>query len=333
MPGSSIQPSVTDVHVNRLLTTVSVAMMQSPDNFVADAFAPTIGSDEKSGLYGVYDRGYFNSDGMTLRAPGTESAGSGYAVDLTTEFVTKVYAFHHDIPDQVRKNTSAPLNPDVEAANLCALKALINREKAFVTNFFAGSIWTSDWDGVASGENGTSTFRQWNDPASTPIENVRLGGTTMGGRTGFRPNVLVLGRQTYDALLDHPDLVGRIDRGQTTGPALVKREAMAALFEVERVLVMDSIQNTAKEGQTNAHSFIGGKKALLAYVAPAPGLMTPSAAYTFAWTGYAGASALGTGVQRFRMQHLKSDRVEIESAYVQKLIAADLGVFFDTIVA
>lgn len=332
MPGASIQPSVTDVHVNRLLTNVSVAFMQDPANFVADQFAPTISSEEKSGVYGSYDRGYFNRAGMALRAPGAESAGAGYAVDLTNSFTCAVHAFHHDIPDQVRANASKPLDPDMEAAKLCSMQALLNREVAFVTNFFAGGIWTSDWDGVVSGENGTSTFRFWSDTASTPIENLRLGATTMQARTGFRPNTLVLGRQVYDILLDHPDIVGRLDRGQTTGPAMAKRETLAALFEVDRVLVMDAIQNTAKEGQTNAHSFIGGKKALLAYVAPAPGLMTPSAAYTFAWTGYS-RSPLGTTTERFRMQHLKSDRVEIESAYVQKLIAADCGVFFDTIVA
>jgi hypothetical protein len=144
----------------------------------------------------------------------------------------------------------------------------------------------------------------------------------------------VLGRQVYDALIDHPDIVARLDRGQTpVGPALVNREALAALFEVDKILVMDAIQNTGKEGQTNAHSFIGGKKALFAYVAPSPGLMTPSAAYTFAWTGYLGASAMGTETTRFYSQDRKSWRVEIESAYVHKLIAADLGVFFDTIVA
>ncbi len=334
MPSStSIQPSLTDVHVNRLLTNVSVAFMQDQANFVADQFAPVIPSQEKSNVYATYDRGYFNRNQMTKRAPGTESTGAGYAVDLTASYTCEVYAFHHDIPDQRRANADRPLDPDLEAQRLCTYQALINRENSFVTTYFAGGLWTSDWDGVASGENGTSTFRQWNDVASTPIENVRLACTTVQARTGFRPNMLVLGRQVYDILLDHPDLVGRIDRGQTGGTALVRRETMAALFEVDRILVMDAIQNTAKEGQTNAHSFIGGKKALVAYVTPTASLMTPTAAYTFAWTGYAGNSALGTQIQRFRMQELKSDRVEIESAYVHKLISADLGAFFDTIVA
>ena len=100
------------------------------------------------------------------------------------------------------------------------------------------------------------------------------------------------------------DIVGRLDRGQTTGPVVVMRENLAALFELEQVLVMDAIHNTAKEGATASHSFIGGKHALLCYAAPSPGLMTPSAGYTFSWTGYVGASDNGVRIKRFRMEEL-----------------------------
>jgi len=34
-------------------------------------------------------------------------------------------------------------------------------------------------------------------------------------------------------------------------------------------------------------------------------------------------------INRFRMQQLKSDRLEIEMAYVHKVIASDLGYFIN----
>ena len=69
-------------------------------------------------------------------------------------------------------------------------------------------------------------------------------------QTGFRPNVLGIGRPVFDILLDHPDIVGRIDRGQTpNGPARASRQDLAALFELEAIEVMDAIYNDAAGGR------------------------------------------------------------------------------------
>ena len=172
----------------------------------------------------------------------------------------------------------------------------------------------------------------WNDASSTPIEDVRLLKRIVLEETGFMPNILTLGRPVFDVLVDHGDIVGRLDRGQSVGPAMANRESLAALFEVEQVLVMDAIQNTAREGQGANHSFIGGKHALLSYRPASPGILTPSAGYTFGWNGYLGASDDGIRIKRFRMERLASDRIEAEMAYDQKLISADLGAFFNGIV-
>lgn len=126
---------------------------------------------------------------------------------------------------------------------------------------------------------------------------------------------------------------GRVDRGQTQGPALVMRQTLAALFELEEVLVMDAIENTAREGAAGAYSFIGGKHALLVYAPPSPSLMVPSAGYTFSWSGLLGAGQMGSRIKRFRMEHLASDRIEVETAFDQKLVSADLGFFFSGAVA
>lgn len=329
-----MNPTPGDVHVNTPLTNISIAYIQDAGSFIADKVFPNIPVSKQSDRYYTYDRGYFNRDEMQLRAPGAESAGGHYTVDSTPTYFAPVYAFHHDIPDQRRANADSVLEPDMEATTLVTQKALIKREKLFVTKYFAGSLWTSDVDGVSSGENNSTTFRQWNDANSTPIENVRAAKTTVLQRTGFEPNTLVIGRQVFDALCDHPDIVDRVKYGQTPGtPADIQVADLQALFKIPRILVMNSVENTAAEGQTNSHAFIGGKKALLCYAAPNPGLMTPTAGYTFSWTGYTGAAAMGQRIKRFRMEKLASDRVEIEMAFDQKLVAADLGYFWDTIVA
>jgi hypothetical protein len=328
-----MQPTPGDVHVNAPLTNISVAFLQNANNFVASRVFPNIPVSKQSDRYYTYDRGDFNRDEMRERAPSTESSGGGYTLDNTPTYYAPVYAFHKDIPDEVRANADAALNPDREATAFVTHKALIKREKLFVSKFFAGGLWTNDWDGVSSNASGNQVL-QWNDANSTPIENVRDAKRTIAQSTGFEPNKLVLGRAVYDALLDHPDVIDRIKYGQTAGaPAMAGQDTLARLLGVDEVVVMNAIENTATEGAASSHAFIGGKKALLCYAATAPGLMTPTAGYTFSWTGLLGSGAEGNRIRSFRMEHIKSDRVEIEMAFDQKLVSADLGFFWDSIVA
>lgn len=330
----AFQPTPSDVHVNTPLTAISVAFLQSQDRFVADRVFPAVPVAKQSDRYYVYDRGSFNRDEMQERAPATESVGSGYRLDNTPTYYCKEWALHKDIPDQLRANADAVINPDRDATEFLTLKALIRREKAWVNSYFKGGVWTYDFDGVASGNAwGSSTVLQWNDANSTPIEDIRKAKTTLLQSTGFLPNTLVIGQPVYDALADHPDIVDRIKYGQTAGaPAMATRNALAALFEVDKLLVMSAIENTANEGATASHSFIGNKKAMLCYAAPSPSLMAPSAGYTFLWSGMHGAM-LGQRITQFRMQQLKCDRMEIETCFDFKLVAADLGFFLDSVVA
>jgi Phage major capsid protein E len=326
------QPTPGDVHVNMPLTNISIAYLQQAKNFIADQVFPSIPVEKQSDRYYTYDRGYFNRDEMAVRAPGSESKGGDFTVDNTPTYFAPVYAFHHDIDDQRRQNSDSVLQPDREATELCTHKALIRRERQWVTNYFGTGIWTSERAGVASAPSGTQ-FLRWDVGGSTPVEDIRAGITSVLSTTGYEPNVLVLGKAVYDKLIDHAEIVDRVKYNQVIGPApsgvaRVDTQALANLFGLDRVLVMKSIYNTAAEGQTNSHSFIGGKNALLAYAPPNPGLMVPSAGYTFSWTGYLGAGAAGQRIKRFRMEWLSSDRIEIEMAFDTKLISADLGAFF-----
>ena len=319
-----IQPSRSDVHVDGPLTNISVAFTQNADNFVAGQVFPNIPVSNQSDAYFVYPRGSFNRDDMEVRAPGSESAGANYELSTDT-YSAPVRALHKDIADQVRANTDSPLAPDREATEFLTQKALINREVNWAANFFGAGIWDTD---VTTGLN-------WDDGAnSDPIADIRTGVRTVLQNTGFAPNTLVLGRQAWDILLDHPDLVGRIDRGQTVGAAKIMRQNVADLFEIDQVLVMNAIQNTAAKGAADVHSFIGNSvDGLLCYAAPSPGIMTPSAGYTFSWTGFLGASQDGMRIKRFRHDLISSDRIEIESAYDHKLIASELGYFLDDVTA
>jgi hypothetical protein len=328
-----MNPTPGDVHVNTPLTNISIAFLQNAANFVSSRVFPNIPVTKQSDRYYVYERGDFNRDEMAERAPATESVGGGYKLDNTPTYFANRFSFHKDIPDEVRANADAVLNPDREATAYVTHKALIKREKLFVQKFFQSGLWGVDYTGVASNPSGTDIL-QWGDANSTPIETVRAAKRSIAERTGFEPNKLVLGRAVYDALLDHPDIIDRLKYGQTAGAAAnTSTNDLASLFKVDEILVMNAVENTAKEGAAASHAFIGGKNALLCHAATAPGLMTPTAGYTFSWTGLLGAGGEGNRIKSFRMEQLGADRIEIDMCFDQKLVSADLGQFFSGIVA
>jgi hypothetical protein len=149
------------------------------------------------------------------------------------------------------------------------------------------------------------------------------------------PNVLAIGRQVYSALVNHPSILGRFNGGATTAqPSIASLNLLAQIFELDEVVVGEAIQNTAAEGDTAAHSFILGKKALLTYRPAAPGIMTPAAGYTFSWSGYlGGTNEYGFVIDTKRRDEEDTDVIRARAHYDHKLVSSSLGYFFDAIVA
>jgi hypothetical protein len=327
------QPTARAVHVDQPLTNISIAFLQNANNFVASRVFPNIRVQKQSDVYYRYDRGFFNRNQAKLRGPATEAAIAGFGLD-TDGYAAKVVALKAQLAWQVAANADTPVQLERANTELLLHQMLIEKEVDWATRYFTTGIWGTDY----TGGTGTNDTTRWSDGTNgTPIEDVRKAKTDMLEATGYEPNTFVLSQRVMDALVDHPDIIDRIKYSGGVGnqnPARTTVQALAQLFEVERILVMRAIQNTAAEGDANSHSFIGGKNALLTYVPATPGLMTPSAGYTFTWSGYQGASnEFGVSVTRREREIIKATEVEAEMAYTHKLVASDLGVFFSSIVA
>lgn len=318
------QPGLGMVHVSRPLTNISVAYLVDERSFIATRVFPRVPVMKKNDKYYTYPKAYWLRSEAQKRAPGTESAGSGWNMD-TADYSCDAIAVHKDIDDQILFNADVPLNLEREATMWVTHQLLIKREVDWASRYFTTSTWT----GSTTGGDITPAVL-WNDAASTPIEDVSAQQIAIARATGRKPNKLVLGPEVYDALRNHPDLIDRIKHTQR---GVMTPELMAQLFDVDEVLIPWAARNTAVEGATASMSFIFGKHALLVYAAPSPGLLQPSGGYTFTWDQYTGAGEQGMAISRFRMDHLRSTRVEGEMTYDMKVVAADVGAFFSSAVA
>ena len=352
--GGVFQPSSGDAHIDVALTNISLAIMQDAGNFVARRAMRTVAVNQRSNVYWTYPRGAFNRDQMQRRAPGTESVGVNYQVD-TARYFCDVYAAHVNIADMIRDNADAAINLDRDNTLLLTMKSMLREEIDWRDKFFPNTavapdvIWAFVGDGVASSPTalGSLDFRsstagnrqvlKFTATPSTgeegPIELFRRCQRTMQSQTGFRPNVGVTSRAVVDTLLDHPDIVARIDNGQTPGgPANVTLQNLANLLDFEEIIVMEGIVNTAGVGLPDVHDFIAGDHFLMLYRPASAGLMTPAPGYTFLWSGFRGANSGGMRIKNIRDDLRESDRIEIQAAWEHNLVAPELGfMLFDVL--
>ena len=322
-------PIASDLHVSTPLTNLSVASMQADTNFVARTIFPIVPVAKQADRYYVYDRGDWARPVAQKRPRASESVGSGWTLSDDTYFAD-VWAVHKDNDDQDYANADAVFNLDAEATDWCTLQMMLRQEAEFVATYMTTGVWTGDQTGVAAAP-AANQFLQWDDSASTPISDVKNQIIAMTKRTGgFRPNTLIIGPEVFNVLSEHPAILARI---QYSERAIVTEDLLAALFGIARVVVPYGVVNEGADGLADSFDFSFSKSALLAYAAPRPGLRTLSAGYTFAWTGYTGASNLGTRIRRFRMEEITSWRIEGESAFDMKVVDPAAGLFFASAVA
>jgi len=328
----------SSVHVDAPLTNLTIAYLQDQNNFIADKVFPNVAVAKKTDKYYIYDRENFNRVDVQARAPRTKAPRVGLTVSTDT-YSTDVYSLSTDFDFETLANEDAALNIRSAGAQMLTYQLLIDREKKWATSFFGTGIWGTNYAGVASSPSSVQ-FIQWSDYTnSTPITDVTTARRAMMLKSGgFKPNKMVVTRDVRDTLINHPDILARLNGGATvTNTALVTDAKLAEIFEVSDFMVLDAIENTAKEGLTESNAFIADKKAALYYAPASSGLMVPSAGYNFTWNELSNASGYGIDIRSYTGDFLRvegiAELLEVNMAYDQKVIGSDLGVFFSAALA
>jgi len=318
------------VHIDQPLSNLTLAYVQEQTNFVADKVFPVVGVQRQSDKYYIYDRANMNRSGDVKKlAPRTEVSRIGMAIS-NDSYYADVYGIGMDFDEQTIANEDAMLEVRAAGAQTLINRVLIEREQQFASTFFTAGAWSTD----------VTPANLWSDYSlSTPITDVTTARRTMQLKSGgFKPNTMVVGKEVRDILVNHPDILARLNGGATvSNTALITDAKLAEIFEVENFYVMESVANTAAEGLAEVNGFIGGKNALLVHTPRSSGLMTPAAGLTFAWNNIQGVNNLGITVESFSDDALKrqqvAEHIQVKMAYDMKIVGADLGYFFEAVVA
>jgi hypothetical protein len=270
------QPTRSSVHVNRPLTNISIAYIQNSNDFIADKVFPIVPVAKQSDRYFTYTKDYWFRTGAEKRAPGAESAGSGFEVDNTPSYFADVFAFHKDVDDQTRTNADDPLNMDRDATLFVTQNLLLKREKEFMRRYLSPGIW----QGHTGGDFTPGVL--WSASNSNPMQDVDNLKAEIKSKTGFMPNTLTISNDVFFALRNNSLVMDRI---KYTQRGIVTEDILAALFGVDKLIIASAVINSAQEGAASSMDFLAKKSFLLTYSNPAPSILQPSAGYIFSWQG------------------------------------------------
>ena len=293
-----------DVVVDPALSNVSIKF--SNDTFIADMVFPVVKVSKQTGKYYVYDKSNLRVD-KTARAAGS-GANEVDHNQTTASFICEDHALKEFIPDEIQDQADAALNPLIDATENVTEKLLLDRELALATLITSTTNMTQN-----TTLSGTS---QWSDYTnSTPIYDIRTARTTIHQNTFKKPNTLILGKQVFDMLIEHPTIIARVQYSQM---GVITEEILARVLQVEKILVGEAGYNGAVEGQTDSMSYVWGKNAIVAYIAPSVRLKGLTLGYTFTYAQ--------REVKRWIDQDREGTYVRVgKDNYVHKIVAVGAG--------
>ena len=326
------------VHIDQPLTNLTIAYLQSVDNFIADRVFPNVPVSKQTDKYYIYNREDFNRSGQVKPlAPRTRPERVGMTL-ATDSYAIEVRALATDFDFQTLANEDTALDIRAAQSRMLTMQMMIDREKRWADTYFTTGVWATEYEGVASAPSAGQVIA-WDDyDNSTPIidvTNAKRAAQLASG--GFRPNIMVVTRDVHDTLIHHPDILGRFIGGATVSDtALTTRQKLAEIFEVSQDLVSDAIENTGRAGLAESNAFINSKKAALYYSPAAPGLMVPAAGYNFTWSTLDNSSGYGVEIRSYTGEYLAIEGIAEElhavMAYDMKVVGTEMGVFFKDII-
>ena len=262
------------VHIDAPLSNLVVGF--EPQGLIVNDLYPVINVAKQSDLYYEYTKGdFFRIPETTARAPKTKGRTVEFSVSSKAYYASN-YALVEEMSYEVMANADTPLKLKEKAArnltNLLMLDYEVRVADQLTTGSNLGSFSTpgSLWSSSAAG-------------TSDPFGDMQTAKSAIRSTTGLEANTIILGRQVYDALIRHADIIDRIKYVQK---GVVTADVLASLFDVDRVLVGNSIKNTGSEGLADSFSDVWGKNCVLAHLtrgADADG-RNPSLGYSFRWT-------------------------------------------------
>lgn len=311
-------PEPKDLHVDAVLTNFS--RMYPAADLIWPGVMPIVKVNKRSDVYYRYGKDEL------YRIPDDKIGPKDYANEVdygtdTDNYSVKDHALEGWVAQADIDNADNPLDPMADETELIARLLGIAQEKRVADIAFSAANYPTGNKVTLSGTS------QWGGSADDPINDIMTGLDT----AFVRPNTIVFGTDSWRVFRTRPEVLDAVkssSRYQGSPGGLATNDEVAALFEVDKILVGRGRINTAKEGQTGSYARLWGKHCALLHIVEKPTVHSVTFGATFVEmlmeTVRGFDSRKGVKGSHFIKTSWNSD---------EKVIASDLGYFIENAVA
>lgn len=319
MPSPSSQLSVPRTDLGSL---IEFDMAADRLGYIGHRVLPVLDVQMQAGKFGKIPLEQLLQARDTTRAPGAGYSRSKYTFSEAS-YATEEHGAEEPVDDREAKLYANYFDAEVIATQRALGVVLRNAEKRIADLIFNTTTWTG-------AEHTTAVSNEWDKNHKTdavPVDDVNAAKAKVWDLTGIWPNALVISRKVFQNLriLDQiVDSIASAGAGFATRARDVTAEQLAAVFDLDMVLVAGGARNTAIEGQTRSLAEIwSGEYAMVCRVATSQDMQEPCIGRVFHWAE--DGSQIGGTVESYRDETVRGDILRVRHDVDELVLYHELG--------
>lgn len=288
------------------------------NGFIGLDVLPVMNVARQSGTYGRIPIEELLQNRETLRASGSGYSRGNWKFD-DESYATREYGAEEPIDDREAAMYADYFDAEVVSAERARDVLLRNHERRIADAIFNATTFTSYTNAVTN---------EWDDYGNaTPIDDIEAAVRLVWGRTGLWPNALIINRKVFRNLRNCEQVIDRINSqgaGNITRATDVTVQQLAAVFDLQRIVVGGSPKNTAGEGVAATIAPIWSDEyAMIARLVSGNDIREPGLGRTFHWGG--DGSQIGGMIETYRDETDRSDIVRARHEVQNKILYTECG--------
>lgn len=284
----------------------------TPDGmtFAAEQVLPTMDVAKEAGTISVITR-------ENARTTDNKHAnGANFKrVHLGSEdksYATYDYGLEGQLTDVDRERFMTDFDAELETVQGVKTQMLMAKEIRAAAALFNTTTWTGS-------DLYTDVSTDWDNIASTPIDDVRAAKEVVRRNTGIVPNAMLIGPVTWKNLQTNTAILAKFV-GVPVLTAQAWRQFIAAILDLDEIVVANGVYNSAQEGQTASMADVWSDDYALIFRKHNGSLAMPGLGRTLRWTGQSGSLINGLDtVVTYREEQTESDVFRVRE-YVNEFV-------------
>ncbi len=303
-------PQLSNVHISAPLTNLAIKYKNLA--FVAEKVFPIVKVIKESDRYYKFKKEEL-MDVQSLRAAGAEANEISWDVDNET-YSAEEYALRHLVPDRIVNNADVAIKPKMTTTQKLLKWLLLGYEKR------VQAIVQS----TANITNFATPAPRWNQASPTIEANVDTAKASVRNNCGVEPNSLLMSSAVAD-VVKRDTTVRDLIRYTVPNKELLINGSLPPVLWNLAVIIGGSIENSAKEGQTEALASVWGDGVLVFYKEIAAALDALTLGYTL--------RVANTIVSTWREDKRKGEMVEASIIQAEELVSQEAGYLITDVLA